>query len=438
MNKLVSVIVTVHNSARYLRRCLDSVTHQSLKDIEILCIDDSSTDASPDILREYAKKDARIRIINDPDSSYGHKINRGIDLAEGRYLSIIETDDLYQRDMLKNLLEAAESTGVDYADGNYSRLLSVGDKRVRINTPKYPSDAYGRVLKNAENIQYLGRPYVMGIWTGLYRGSFLRKNHIRLSETPGASYQDTSFAFLILALAESAYHLNQSVYEYSIDNDGSSTYDHTKIMAIAKEYDCLYSELKSRNVSKDIWDKYYIMKYIGYYWNAQRLGLPAAEEFLDFYHDELVSDDAASHISRESMSDLLPQTYELLDDRWAFEQKLISSNKEELKELKSDIQTFIDRTKGRHVIIFGHGIKGRKMYHFLQDNQLDVDAVAFCDNNSAGGIFDNLNVILPETAVREYPDSLFIVPKGKYSDEMIEQLRSLNLSDDRILVEDFV
>lgn len=436
MNKLVSVIVTVHNSARYLRRCLESVTHQSLRDIEILCIDGCSTDASPDILREYAQKDARVRIINDPNSSYGHKINRGIELAEGRYLSIIETDDLYQSDMLKNLVEVAESTGVDYADGNYCRLLSVGDKRVRINTPKYPSNAYDHVLKNAENIQYLGKSYVMGIWTGLYRVSFLRKKHIRLSETPGASYQDTSFAFLILALADSAYHLNQSVYEYSIDNDCSSTYDYTKIMAIAKEYDYLYSELKSRNISRVIWNKYYIMKYIGYYWNAQRLVLPAAEEFLDYYHDELVSDDAAGHISRVIMSDLLPQTYEFLDDRKAFEQKLISSNKEELQELKSDIQTFIDRTKGRHLVIFGHGVKGRKMYQFLQDNQLD--AYAFCDNNFAGEIYDNLKVVSPETAVRKYHDSLFIVPKGKYSDEMIEQLRSLNLSDDRILVEGFV
>ena len=76
------------------------------------------------------------------------------------------------------------------------------------------------------------------------------------------------------------------------------------------------------------------------------------------------------------------------------------------------------------------------MYQFLQDNQLD--AGAFCDNNFAGEIYDNLKVVSPETAVRKYHNSLFIVSKGKYSDEMIEQLRNLNLSDDRVLVEGFV
>ena len=78
MGYRVSVIVTVHNAEHTLRRCMDSLMAQKFPEMEILCIDGGSTDESPGILCEYAKQDQRIRIINDPNYSYGHKINRGI------------------------------------------------------------------------------------------------------------------------------------------------------------------------------------------------------------------------------------------------------------------------------------------------------------------------------------------------------------------------
>ena len=74
----VSIIVPVYNTEKYLAQCLDSIINQSLKDIEILCVDDGSTDSSPEILKEYAKKDSRIRIIQKPNAGYGNSMNLGI------------------------------------------------------------------------------------------------------------------------------------------------------------------------------------------------------------------------------------------------------------------------------------------------------------------------------------------------------------------------
>ena len=88
-----SVIVTVHNSEQYLRRCLDSVCNQTYKDIEIICLDGGSKDKSPEILKEYAKIDNRIRIINDSNTSYGHKVNVGIER------SLVLCQDLVQNKM---------------------------------------------------------------------------------------------------------------------------------------------------------------------------------------------------------------------------------------------------------------------------------------------------------------------------------------------------
>ena len=79
----ISIILTVHNAQDTLRECIRSACDQSFREIEILCIDGGSVDSSPEILEELALEDDRIRIINDENTSYGHKINKGIDLARG-------------------------------------------------------------------------------------------------------------------------------------------------------------------------------------------------------------------------------------------------------------------------------------------------------------------------------------------------------------------
>ena len=99
----VSVIVTVHNSEKYLERCLQSVCNQTLRDIEILCIDGQSFDKSPEILSKFREEDNRVKIINDRNASYGHKINVGIENAMGRYIAILESDDQYDPLMLVKL-----------------------------------------------------------------------------------------------------------------------------------------------------------------------------------------------------------------------------------------------------------------------------------------------------------------------------------------------
>ncbi len=90
----ISVIMTIHNAEKYIRECMESVLNQTFSEIEVLCIDGGSTDGTPHILKEYAERDLRIRIINDANTSYGHKVNRGIEEAVGEYISVVESDDM--------------------------------------------------------------------------------------------------------------------------------------------------------------------------------------------------------------------------------------------------------------------------------------------------------------------------------------------------------
>ena len=114
----VSVIIPVYNTEKYLRRCFDSVVNQTLSDIEIICINDCSTDNSLEILQEYASKDKRIKLI-DFKVNKGAAIARniGIDAATGEYIGFVDSDDFVDLDFYEKLYKKAAETGADAVKG---------------------------------------------------------------------------------------------------------------------------------------------------------------------------------------------------------------------------------------------------------------------------------------------------------------------------------
>jgi len=125
----VSVIIPVYNSEKYLRECLDSVVNQSLREIEIICIDDGSTDKSVDILEEYRKIDKRILIIKQNHLYAGVARNTGIKIAKGKYLFFMDSDDLCDKDLLLKSVFRAEDTGSEIVAFNFYRFDSKNDFR---------------------------------------------------------------------------------------------------------------------------------------------------------------------------------------------------------------------------------------------------------------------------------------------------------------------
>jgi glycosyltransferase involved in cell wall biosynthesis len=103
----VSIIVPIYNVEKYLRECLDSIVKQTLKDIEIVCVNDGSTDSSLDIIKEYAEKDERVKYIDKPNSGYGISMNQGLDKAQGEYIGIVESDDFIKPEMFEELYNLA-------------------------------------------------------------------------------------------------------------------------------------------------------------------------------------------------------------------------------------------------------------------------------------------------------------------------------------------
>ena len=99
----VSIVIPICNVERYLKECLDSVINQTLKDIEIICVDDGSTDASLSILRTYEKMDTRIKVITKQNSGYGNTMNVGMDIAIGEYIGIVDADYYIEKNMFDRL-----------------------------------------------------------------------------------------------------------------------------------------------------------------------------------------------------------------------------------------------------------------------------------------------------------------------------------------------
>ena len=128
----VSVVIPVCNVETYLRECLDSALAQTLRDIEIICVDDGSTDSSPAILDEYAAKDSRVKVIHKPNGGYGHTMNVGMDAATGEYFAILESDDIIKPNMYEVLYGLAKANDVDVIKSDHE--VFVGDENDRIFT----------------------------------------------------------------------------------------------------------------------------------------------------------------------------------------------------------------------------------------------------------------------------------------------------------------
>ncbi len=232
----VSIVVPVCNVQNFLEECLDSIINQTLKEIEIICVDDGSTDKSLDILHRYEQKDPRIKVISKPNSGYGNTMNVGDDAATGEYIGIVESDDYVKKDMFEKLYQTAKTYDADIVKSNhYTFSTREGKMKKKLHYTCSSLDYYNRVL-NAKDYEEI-YDFVMMNWTGIYKTEFLRKNDIRYNETPGASFQDNGFWFQAITLAEKIVFINEAFYYYRQDNPNSSINNKKKVYCICDEFE---------------------------------------------------------------------------------------------------------------------------------------------------------------------------------------------------------
>lgn len=266
----VSILVPVCNVQRYLRQCLDSLVAQTLEDIQIICLDDGSTDSSPTILDEYAQMDDRIKVVHKPNSGYGDSMNKGLDLARGEYIGIVESDDFASTEMFEDLYRLAKQHNADVVKSNFFSHEEGNTPKQDALTENLGDGPFDTVFCPLDHQGiFLWRP---AIWSGLYKASFLKENGIRFLPTPGASFQDTSFNFKVFAAAKRAYLTERAYLHYRIDNVNSSVKSQKKVLCICDEYREIWRFAEERGIAKGSLGKLIpFMQYGGYRWNLDRL-----------------------------------------------------------------------------------------------------------------------------------------------------------------------
>ncbi|EID3097415.1 glycosyltransferase family 2 protein, partial [Campylobacter jejuni] len=277
----ISVIIPSYNSAKYIKECLDSVIFQSLKEIEILCIDAYSIDGTIDILKSYEKQDSRIKIIFSKKKSLGHQINLGLKEAKGEYFTIVESDDYVKLDMCEKLYALACNYDCQVVKSDFIGFKDKRSQRVFKNL----SICYDQTLYNKKINSYLNPNIIINSWnmnqSSLYKMDFIKKYDIRANETQGASYQDIGLWFQILSLASSIYFYKEGFYFYRQDNEHASVKSKDKIYCVCDEFEFLDKFLdKNLKLKSRLQDIFYYFKFKIYSWNLKRIDDKYKLEFL--------------------------------------------------------------------------------------------------------------------------------------------------------------
>ena len=167
---VLSLLIPIYNVQRYLRECLDSALAQTLKDIEIICINDGSTDNSPAIIREYMEHDRRVKMIDKANSGYGDSMNHGLEMARGKYVGILESDDFMASDALEKLVSAADSNNADFAKANFDFYWSKPEERRSLHEMFKAKDC-GKPVHPSDTTQFFKQK--PSIWSAVYVAIFL-------------------------------------------------------------------------------------------------------------------------------------------------------------------------------------------------------------------------------------------------------------------------
>lgn len=245
----VSVIIPIYNVEDYLAKCLDSVIGQTYKNIEIICVEDCSTDNSAKILKEYEKKDSRIKIVyHETNKGLSAARNTGMDNSDGEYIYFIDSDDWIDSDYVENLLNAALETKSDI-------VVNTNAIRHYENSSELEHLA-NKTYDKAENTFIDAAPAIQNIiwntWTHLWKRSFLEKIEARFPE--GELIEDIYFQIITYIQTDKIYVIRKGQYHHNYHSGSIMT-------SLSKRAEC-DQIIKIINLALDFIESHNVNKFI--------------------------------------------------------------------------------------------------------------------------------------------------------------------------------
>lgn len=248
-NVKVSVIIPVYNAEKYLEKCLDSVTRQTLSEMEIICVDDGSADSSLEILERYAASDPRILIKRQQNLFAGAARNNGMDTAKGKYLVFWDSDDYFEKNALETLYKKCEKEQADIClCGAFTVDGETGKRAVDETFLKRRFLPKGSVFSIKTNPEYIFNMASNTPWQRMFRADFVKAHGLRFQDLRHAN--DTYFVLCAMFYAERITYTEKPLVNYRTNNALSVTGSASKDPLCAyKAYAAIYEELGKAGLS---------------------------------------------------------------------------------------------------------------------------------------------------------------------------------------------
>lgn len=278
---VVSVIVPVYNAGAFLRRTLDCICGQTLHEIEIILVDDGSTDDSRSMLQEYAARDPRIILLQQEHGYAGVARNKGMDIARGKYLSFLDADDLFESTMLEKMVARADAVEADvvvcrcdifYKEGEYTplnwqihdRYLSKLDRRKFSLKSEHPQAAF--------------QTFIGWAWDKLFRADYVKEKGFSFGATRHGN--DAPFVFPAIAAADCISIIDKALVKYRKSAGQISAAGNVarNVTACCTCMETLRAELHRLGAGAGVWQSFHIWCAHYIYWNMNKLPQPEREE----------------------------------------------------------------------------------------------------------------------------------------------------------------
>ena len=252
-----SVIIPVYNVDKFLRECLDSISSQTLKEFEVICVNDGSTDNSLDILEEYAKNDSRFKIISQENQGQGIARNVALEKVKGKYIVFVDPDDFINIDMLETLYNKFQLTDVDIIQFDFATCKENGKYSGTKEFKKRMKKYFHYSIKNNEIYNWHDicknlKSMSLCIWDKAYKTDLIRKNNIKLA--PNKHGEDHIFSISADLLANKILYLNKAFYHYrtrigsavnKASNDNFCIFENIKLLKSFLEINNFYKEFEN-------------------------------------------------------------------------------------------------------------------------------------------------------------------------------------------------